>query len=163
MADWTNTDGLEVRFKNPEAGQLAAGLSTMGAIKTLELDLDYVSAAVTAVSDTQAAAIPAGAFIVNAFLISKTAMTGTSGTLTVGLAAKDGTSASANAILTSTLGTQANLAATNVLACDGNRANAASGIYTKFSNTIDGYVYTVKGGTITGGTGRLIINYIERD
>lgn len=163
MADWTNTDGLEVRFKNPEAGQLAAGLSTMGAIKTLELDLDYVSAAVTAVSDTQAAAIPAGAFIVNAFLISKTAMTGTSGTLTVGLAAKDGTSASANAIPTSTLGTQANLAATNVLACDGNRANAASGIYTKFSNTIDGYVYTVKGGTITGGTGRLIINYIERD
>ena len=163
MADWTNVDGLEVRFKNPEAGQLGGGLSTMGAIKTLELDLDYLSSAVTATSDSHAAFLPAGAFIVNAFLISKTAMTGTSGTLTIGLAAKDGTGASANAILTSTLGTQANLAVTNVLACDGNRAVAASGIFTKFSNTIDGYVYTTKVGAFTAGTGRLIINYIERD
>lgn len=162
MADWTNTDGLEVRFKNPEAGQLGAGLSTMGAVKTLELDLEFATN-ITAASDTHVGFIPAGAVILNAYLIVKTAMAGTSGTLTIGLSAKDGTGASANAILTSTLGTQANLVATNVLLCDGNRANAASGIYTKYSTTADGYVYTTKGGTVTGGTGRLIINYVERD
>lgn len=161
MADWTNSDGLEVRFKNPEAGQLGAGLSTMGAVKQLELDLEYATN-ITAASDSQATPIPAGAVILNAYLISKTAMTGTTGTLTIGLSSKDGTTlTSANAILTSSLGTQANLAATNVLLCDGNRANPSSGIYTKFSNTLDGYVYTTKGGTVTGGTGRLIINYIE--
>ncbi len=162
MADWTNSDGLEVRFKNPEAGQLAAGLNTMGAIKTLELDLDYVSAAVTAASDTQAAALPAGAFIVNAFLVGKVAAAGGT-SIAIGMANKDGTSAVADSILTAALGVTANLTATSAIACNGNRAVAASNIHTKFSNTADGYVYTTKVGTFTAGTGRLIINYIERD
>jgi hypothetical protein len=163
MADWTNTDGLEVRFINPEAGQLAGGLSTMGAIKTLELDVDFVTAAVTATSDSHAAFLPAGAFIVNAFFIVKTAAVGGT-SMSVGLSSKDGTTlTSAAAILSATLGVTANFAVTNVLACDGNRAVAASGIFTKFSNTLDGYVYTTKVGTFTAGTGRIIINYIERD
>jgi hypothetical protein len=162
MADWTNSDGLEVRFKNAEAGQLAAGLSTMGAIKTLELDLDYVAATVTAASDSQAAYLPAGAFIVNAFLIGKVAAVGGT-SIAIGMAAKDGTGAVADSILTAALGVTANLAATVAIACNGNRATAASNIHTKYSNTVDGYVYTTKVGTFTAGTGRLIINYIERD
>jgi len=163
MADWTNTDGLEVRFKNPEAGQLAAGLNTMGAIKTLELDLDFVAASITAASDSHAAFIPAGAFIVNAFVITKVAAAGGT-SISIGLAAKDGSSAAAAAILSATLGVTASFnATTKVVQCDGTNVIFTSGVATKFSNTIDGYVYTTKVGTFTAGQARLIINYIERD
>lgn len=163
MADWTNSDGLEVRFKNSEAGQTGAGLSSLGAVKILEVDLDYTTN-ISAAADSHEAFIPAGAQIVRAYLIGKTAMTGTSGTLKVGLSSKDGTTLTDDdAILTATLGVQANLAAQKSLLCDGAAAAAASGIFTNFSATVDGYVYTTKGGTVTAGTGKLVIEYIEKD
>lgn len=162
MADWTNSDGLEVRFRNAEAGQTGAGLSTMGAVKTIQVDLEYATN-ITAAADNHEAFIPAGAQIVRAYLIGKTAMAGTSGTLTIGLSTKDGTTTTtANAILTSTLGTQANLAAGKSLLCDGANAAASSGVFTAWSTTADGYIYTTKGGTVTGGTGKLVVEYIEK-
>lgn len=163
MADWTNSDGLEVRFTNPEAGQTGAGLATRGAVKVLEVDLDYTTN-ISAAADGHEAFIPAGAQIVRAYLIGKTAMTGTSGTLKIGLSSKDGTTLTDDdAILTSTLATQANLAAQKSLLCDGAAAAASSGIFTNFSATVDGYIYTTKGGTVTGGTGKLIVEYIDKD
>ena len=163
MADWTNSDGLEVRFKNPDAGQTGAGLNSMGAVKVLEVDLDYTTN-ISAAADNHEAFIPAGAQIVRAYLIGKTAMTGTSGTIKIGLSSKDGsTLTDDDAILTATLGTQANLAAQKSLLCDGAAAAASSGIFTNFSSTVDGYIYTTKGGTVTAGTGRLIVEYIEKE
>lgn len=163
MADWTNSDGLEVRFVNPEAGQTGAGLPTKGAVKVLEVDLDYTTN-ISAAADSHEAFIPAGAQIVRAYLIGKTAMTGTSGTLKVGLSSKDGsTLTDDDAILTATLGTQANLAAQKSLLCDGAAAAASSGVFTNFSATVDGYIYTTKGGTVTAGTGKLIVEYIDKD
>jgi hypothetical protein len=163
MADWTNSDGLEVRFKNPEAGQTGAGLSTLGAVKVLEVDLDYATN-ISAAADNHEAFIPAGAQIVRAYLIGKTAMAGSSGTLKIGLSSKDGTTLTDDdAILTATLGTQANLAAQKSLLCDGAAAAASSGVFTNFSATVDGYIYTTKGGTVSGGTGRLIVEYIEKE
>lgn len=163
MADWTNPDGLEVRFRNPEAGQTGATLRTAGAIKVIEVDLDYATN-ISAAADNHEAFIPAGAQIVRAYLIGKTAMAGTTGTLKIGLSSKDGTtSTDDDAILTSTLGTQANLAAQKSLLCDGAAALATSGVFTNFSATVDGYIYTTKGGTVTGGTGKLIVEYIEKD
>lgn len=163
MADWTNLDGLEVRFRNPEAGQTGATLRTAGAIKVIEVDLDYATN-ISAAADNHEAFIPAGAQIVRAYLIGKTAMAGTTGTLKIGLSSKDGTtSTDDDAILTSTLGTQANLAAQKSLLCDGAAALATSGVFTNFSATVDGYIYTTKGGTVTGGTGKLIVEYIEKD
>lgn len=163
MADWTNSDGLEVRFKNPEAGATGAGLKTLGGVKVLEVDLDYATN-ITAAADNHEAFIPAGAQIVRAYLIGKTAMAGSSGTLKIGLSSKDGTTLTDDdAILTATLGTQANLAAQKSLLCDGAAAAASSGIFTNFSATVDGYIYTTKGGTVSGGTGRLIVEYIEKE
>ncbi len=163
MADWTNSDGLEVRFKNPEAGQTGAGLSTLGAVKVLEVDLDYATN-ISAAADGHEAFIPAGAQIVRAYLVGKTAMAGSSGTLKIGLSSKDGTTLTDDdAILTATLGTQANLAAQKTLLCDGAAAAASSGIFTNFSATVDGYIYTTKGGTVSSGTGRLIVEYIDKD
>ncbi len=163
MADWTNSDGLEVRFKNPEAGQTGAGLKSLGAVKVLEVDLEYATN-ISAAADNHEAFIPAGSQIVRAYLIGKTAMAGTSGTLKIGLSSKDGsTLTDDDAILTATLGTQANLAAQKSLLCDGAAAAASSGVFTNFSATVDGYIYTTKGGTVTGGTGKLIVEYIEKD
>lgn len=163
MADWTNSDGLEIRFKNPEAGATGAGVETDGAVKELVVTLDYATN-ITAAADGHEAFLPAGAQIIQAFLIGKTAMAGTSGTLKIGLSSKDGSTVTDDdAILTATLGTQANLASGKSLVCDGAAAAASSGVLSAFSTTSDGYIYTTKGGTVTGGTGKLVVRYIHKN
>lgn len=158
MADWTNSDGLEVRFKNPEAGQTGASVSTMGAIKTLVVDIADLKTAITPAADGSEAFIPAGSQIINAFFKVTSAVTGTSATLTVGLAQKDGTAISATAIMTATEGTQANMAAGKTIVCNGGYlATSASSTQ---NATYPAYIYTVVGGTMTGGAGKLVVNYI---
>lgn len=153
MADWTNSDGLEVRFVNPEAGQTGAGVSTLGAVKNLVLDFNFATA-ITAAADGHEAFIPAGSYIKSATLIVTSAMTGTSGTLTIGLAQKDGTAIDADGIDVAIA--QADLEASEVVKCNGDLAGGvlSTGAY-------NGYVYTTLGGTVTGGRGRLVIEYIE--
>lgn len=158
MADWTNSDGLEVRFVNPEAGQTGAGLETDGAIKELVLDITDMSTNITAAADGHEAFIPAGSIIIQAFLRVNSAMTGTTGTLAIGLAQKDGTVISSNGVLTATLGTQANLAANKGLLCDGAYVAASSGVYTGVSS--NAYLYTTKGGTVTAGSAKVVVRYI---
>jgi hypothetical protein len=153
MADWNNPDGLEVRFKNPEAGQTGAGVSTLGAVKNLVLDFDFATA-ITAAADGHEAFIPAGAYIKSATLIVTTAMTGTSGTLTIGLAQKDGSVIDADGIDAAVA--QATLIASAVVKCDGLLAGGTVAI-----GAANGYVYTSLGGTVTGGRGKLIVEYID--
>ena len=98
MADWTNADGLEVRFTNPEAGQTGAGVSTLGAVKNLVLDFTFANA-ITAAADSHEAFIPAGSYIKSATLIvTEAANTAGTATLTIGLAEKDGTPIDADGI-----------------------------------------------------------------
>ena len=86
MADWTNSDGLEVRFDGPEAGATGASVSTLGSVKNLVLDFDFATA-ITAAADSHEAFIPAGSYIVGAYLIVTTAATSAgTATLTIGLA-----------------------------------------------------------------------------
>lgn len=153
MADWTNSDGLEVRFKNPDAGPTGAGLSTMGAVKNISVDFDFATA-ITAAADGHEAFIPANAYIKAATLIVISAMTGTSGTLTIGLAQKDGTVIDADGIDAAVA--QATLVANAVVKCDGALAGGTAGI-----GAANGYLYTSTGGTVTGGRGRLVVEYIE--
>ena len=153
MADWNNPDGLEVRFKNPEAGQTGAGVSTLGAVKNLVLDFDFATA-ITAAADGHEAFIPAGSYIKSATLIVLSPMTGTTGTLTIGLAQKDGSVIDADGIDAAVA--QATLIASAVVKCDGALAGGVAAI-----GAANGYVYTSLGGTVTGGRGRLIVEYIE--
>lgn len=152
MADWTNSDGLEVRFINPEAGATGAEL-VGGAIKELVVDFDFATA-ITAAADGHEAFIPAGSYILSASLIVISAMTGTSGTLTIGLAQKDGTVIDADGIDAAVA--QATLIASAVVKCDGALAGGTLAI-----GAANGYVYTSLGGTVTGGRGKLILEYIE--
>ena len=159
MADWTNDDGLEIRFNGPEAGSTGASVDTDGAVKELVLNIADMSVNGTAAADGHEAFIPAGSVIVEAFLKVTSAMTGTSGTLKIGLASKDGsTTTDDDGILTATLGTQANLAANKGLGCDGASAVAASGVYSGVA--YDAYLYHTKGGTVTGGAAKIVVRYI---
>jgi len=154
--DWTNSDGLEVRFTNPEAGQTGAGVIG-GAVKDLIVDFDFATA-ITAAADAHEAFIPAGSYILSATLIVTTAATsGGTATLTIGLAQKDGTVIDADGI-DATIAL-ADLAATKVVKCDGALANGTNSI-----GSANGYVYTTpttSANAFTAGRGRLVIRYIE--
>ena len=149
--DWTNSDGLEIRFAGPEADQSGAG--TQGAVKELVVDIANMATDITAAAFSHEAAIPAGSYIIGAYLKVTSAMTGTSGTLTIGLAQKDGTAIDADGIDAAIA--QADLAAGKAVSCDG---ALVGGVATVGSNPA--YVYTTKGGTVTGGAARLVIEYI---
>jgi hypothetical protein len=151
--DWTNSDGLEVRFTGPEAEQSGAGLSTMGATKELIVDFNFATA-ITAAAWSHEAFVPAGSYIKKATLIVTTAMAGTSGTLTIGLAQKDGTVIDADGI-DATIA-QADLDTNEVVLCNGALAGGTLSI-----GSANGYVYTTLGGTVTAGRGRLVVEYIE--
>lgn len=153
MADWTNSDGLEVRFNGPEAGQTGAGVETDGAVKELVLNITDMSTNITAAADSHEAFIPAGSFIVDAYLKVTTAMAGTSGTLTIGLAEKDGTVIDADGIDVAIA--QADLAAGKAVVCDGALVRGTATV-----GSANAYVYTAKGGTVTAGAGKLVIRYI---
>ena len=153
MADWTNSDGLEIRFNGPEAGQTGASVDTCGGVKEVILDIADMSAAITAAADGHEAFIPAGSFIVEAFLKVTSAMTGTTGTLTIGLAQKDGTVIDADGI-DATIA-QADLAANKAVVCDGALVGGTATI-----GSADGYLYTSLGGTVTGGAAKLVVRYI---
>jgi hypothetical protein len=150
--DWTNSDGLEVRFTGPEANQSGAE-SVGGAIKNLVVDFNFAEA-ITAAAWSHESYIPAGSYILSATLIVTSAMTGSSGTLTIGLAQKDGTVIDADGIDAAVA--QATLIASAVVKCDGALAGGTAAI-----GAADGYVYTSLGGTVSGGRGRLVIEYIE--
>lgn len=155
--DWTNSDGLEIRFTGPEAGQAGASVSTLGAVKNLVLDFNF-GTAITAAADAYEAYIPAGSYIVGAYLVVTTAATSAgTATLTIGLAQKDGTVIDADgidaAIALSALG------AAKVVRCDGALAGGTASV-----GASNAYVYTTPttgGDAFTAGRGKLVIEYIE--
>ena len=158
MADWTNSDGLEVRFNGPEAGDTGAGVSTLGAVKNIVLDFDF-AAAITAAADGHEAFIPAGSYIKSATLIVTTAATSAgTATLSIGLAQKDGTAINSTGI-DDTIALTALDAVTEVVKCDGTLAGGTASI-----GANNGYVYTTPttgADAFTAGRGKLVIEYIE--
>jgi hypothetical protein len=156
--DWTNADGLEVRFTGPEANQSGAGVSTLGAVKNLIVDFTF-SEAITAAAWSHEAFIPAGSYIKAATLIvTEAANTSGTATLTIGLAEKDGTVIDADGIdatIAETVLDDTNI----VVKCDGALAGGTVTIGAK-----NGYVYTTPttgADAFTAGKGRLVIEYIE--
>jgi hypothetical protein len=155
--DWTNSDGLEVRFTGPEAEQSGAGVATLGATKELIVDFNFATA-ITAAAWSHEAFIPAGSYIVGAYLSVTTAATSAgTATLTIGLAQKDGTVIDADGI-DATIALAA-LGAAKVVRCDGALSAGTASI-----GAANGYVYTTPttaGDAFTAGRGKLVIEYIE--
>jgi hypothetical protein len=156
--DWTNSDGLEVRFTGPEANQSGAGVSTLGAVKNLIVDFTF-SEAITAAAWSHEAFIPAYSYIKSATLIvTEAANTAGTATLTIGLAQKDGTVIDADGIdvaIAETVLDDTNI----VVKCDGALAGGTVTI-----GAANGYIYTTPttgSDAFTAGKGRLVIEYIE--
>lgn len=154
--DWTNSDGLEIRFTGPEANQSGAEV-VGGATKELVVDFTF-SEAITAAAWAHESYIPAGSYIKSATLIvTEAATSGGTATLTIGLAQKDGSVIDADGI-DATIAL-ADLAAAKVVKCDGALAGGVASI-----GSANGYVYTTpttSSNAFTAGKGRLVIEYIE--
>jgi hypothetical protein len=151
--NWTNADGLLVRF-----GELRSAVRTDG-IKNAEdhrLVISLPDATALGTTDTAAATadeafIPAGAVITRAYFVVDTAFTsGGSATLSIGTKQAAGTNIDADGI-DATVAVAA-LAANAVIDCDGALVPGQA--------TADSYImFTYGTAAFTAGAGRLIVEY----
>jgi hypothetical protein len=135
-----------------EAEQFGGQDSTGGLHKRAIWEFDYDNLPVNGTGQMEAE-IPNGASILNAQIEVVSAMTGTSGTLTVGLEEDDGTLIDVDGIDAAVA--QAALVADAIIECDG----------ALIGTTInaDGQLLVTTGGTVSGGRFRVIIEYRQGD
>jgi hypothetical protein len=161
---YTNADGLTQQYGTKDAqNHLMRSHRVAGAVGQLVIDFSWdnlpgfdegadQSATMTRFSEQQAF-LPAGAWIKSATLLVQSAMTGTTGTLTIGTYQKDGTVIDADGIDAAIA--QADLAANKVVLCNGDQVGGVNGVGANAA-----YVRATTGGTVTGGEFRLVIEYV---
>lgn len=150
---WTNEDGLLVRF-DTERSVVAPDGTTNPEVHTLAVILD--SAGLPGLSDVNddRASLPANALVVDAYLVCNTAWTGTSPTLTVGLANAAGVAIDADGIDAAVAVDGVQAAAGDVVACDGALVDKTSTV-----GAAQAWVYAASGGTVTAGKSTLYVRY----
>lgn len=136
-----------------EAEQFGGQDSTSGLHKRAIWEFDYDNLPVNSAGAMEAL-VPAYAHIMNAQIEVISAMTGTSGTLTVGLEEADGTLIDVDGIDVAVA--QAALAANAVIECDG------ALIGTSLGNQA-GQLLVSTGGSVTGGRFRVVIEFRQTD
>ncbi len=152
---YENSAGLSVRnHYGPkligESEQFGGQDTTSGLHKRAIWTFDYDNLPVNSTDEgAMEFTIPAYAHIMSAHVEVIEAMTGTSGTMTLGLKESDGTVITGN--IDSGLA-QGTLESQDVVACDG------SLIGTSLLNT-PAQLYVTTGGTVTGGRFRVVIEY----
>ena len=174
---WTNADGLQVRFasdwkSNALRSNRPGTLSTMGAIKQIEIDVDLKRLPAGATNFSVDlnndgtkdgfyngdVSLPANSSITDVYLVmGETAAGGTS--IEVGLFQANGTAIDADGLLTATAGVTANMAAGDRVNGDGAFTSATAG--TNGIGSTRGFVGITTVGTFTAGKGRLVIAYID--
>lgn len=153
MATWTNADGLLVRFPADKGEVVTDGTILNGTYKILEVVIDLMDPPVVGDINEDRPHLPAHAFIVDSYLVCNTAWTGTSPTLTIGLANSAGTAIDADGIDAAiAAGVQA--AAGDVVLNDGALVDKTSTI-----GAARGWVYASTGGTVTAGVSTLYLVY----
>ena len=166
MGRHTNQDGVTRNYgRKVVEGWVARRPESAGAVQELIIDFDYQNlpdfdedstGGSTADSFSSLLAfVPAGAFIQEAFVLAKTAWTGTTPTLTIGLYQKDGTVIDADGI-DAAIASDSALAADKVVSCDGALVGGVDGV-----GSNDAYVRATTGGTTTAGSARLVVRYIQ--
>ena len=128
--------------------------STGGFYKTAEWVFDYNDLPVNGPLSMEAL-IPAGAFIQSGYLEVVEPMTGTSGTLTVGLEEGDGSIVDIDGIVTAAAGVQAALGANDVVVANGALIGTGIGV--------DAQLLVTSGGTVSGGKFKVVIEYAQGD
>lgn len=170
---WVNNDGLRVGFGSqaqPEP-QPAAGGRFGVAKKTIVVDFKYDSLPTRTSGNAADAFIPSGSIITEAWVLVDQAFAGAN--LTVGLVRSDGTTAiDADGIMTATQGADGSLTAGLIAKCDGayvpyrytdTQAGSATDALLPVPVQLgyDGYIEAYSSGTMTAGSARIVIEYIE--
>ena len=163
MARFTNSDGLTQEYgKRTVEDDIRRNPSVYGAISQVAVQLDYDNfpnydedasggATMDSFGDKQAF-VPAGSFIVNAYLVVETAFAGGTN-VTIGLYNKAGTAIDADGI-DATIATAA-LAANMAVVCDGALVRGTATV-----GAADAYLKATFTGTYTAGKSRLVIEYV---
>lgn len=158
---WTNNDGLRVRFGTEQAVESRSGSPSDNVAATHQIvaDLNYdempaAGAGAAFIQGEPLVAIPAGALLRKATLITTTAFTsGGATTLDIGLAAQDGTAIDAD-------GVAAAIPKTSMDAVGEEVVGAGALIGTKLA--ANSYLtLTVGTATLTAGRAKLIVEYIK--
>lgn len=175
---WQNADGLSTRmpdfWKNPALQvNIPRGLSTMGAVKQVELDIDLTKIAtgtVTYSSDLDNDGtldgfndgdwyLPAYASVINCYMIVQVAAAGGT-SIKIGTFGKTGSAIDDDFIVTATEGVTANFTPIGARTF-GNGVGVATTAGTASVGSADAYVAVTGSGTFTAGKLRVIITYLD--
>jgi hypothetical protein len=115
---WTNSDGLLVRFGTERSADAkVAEYTTDGPGRLLELHVpsgDYPLIADGSVVQSYEVKVPAGAFIESVEIVATTDVVSATGTVNVGLAPVDGSTADVDALVVAATATEINTGGSNV-------------------------------------------------
>lgn len=154
MGTWINEDGLKIRFDTDRSEVRKEGTNLIAPVRAHKVVIDSTDLPAAADAGADQDFIPAGALIIDSYLVATSAWTGV-GTLTIGLANAAGTAIDADGIDAAIDVDVALAAAGDVVANDGELVDKTATI-----GSADGYVYAVATGAVSG-TAELVILYIE--
>jgi hypothetical protein len=161
---FTNADGLTRRYGGdgiPSVGGVHKVVTYgAGGVLVVDFDVDNLpgfdkDAGGGSTPDSFSslkAYLPAGAWIKSATILVKTALAGTTPTLTIGTYEQDGTVIDADGIDAAVAA--ADLAANKVVLCNGAQVGGTASL------AADAYIVAVTGGTATAGAFRLVVEYV---
>jgi hypothetical protein len=150
---WENVGGRQTHYGAlPADNKFGGDVHSAGALQELRLTFSYDDLPAVSAGNEMIASIPEGAAITEAYVKVLDAMTGTSGTLTIGTAEADGGGALDADGIDAAIA-QAALTAGAVITCDGAQVGGAA--------LADRAVITATtGGTVTGGRFELVVQYL---
>jgi len=160
MGNWTNEDGLQVHFGEQGTARVGTDMAVRSRMVAdlrwddlpdfkADLDNDGTNDGYSG----EDASIPAGSYIVDAYIVVETAFAGGT-SINVGFYQEDGTVIDADGVDAAV--TTAALGANKAVACDG---ALVGGTATVGAN--DAYLRVVPTGTFTAGKAKLFIEYIK--
>ena len=177
--NWYNKDGLPVYFPGhyADAAQRTnkpTAVTTYGVTRQIVMPFDLSKMAATTTSYTTDLAnggvttgftehdphMPAGSVVTAVRVVVTTAAAGGT-SITIGGYEQNGTILSANAYMTTSVGTTANLAVGNLLTGDGTYNTVSSNVVQTLSTTHNIWPAIVTAGTFTAGAGFIIIDYVD--
>jgi len=152
---WESVGGRQTQFgapksKNPFGGEVASS----GQKKELRFPFSYDDLPAVDANNEMLAVLPAGSMITAAYIVVDSAMTGTSGTMTIGTYQADGGGVVDLDGIDAAVA-QAALLANVTIVCDG--AQIGGGVVLAERSAI----VVVTGGTVTAGEFTLIVEYID--
>lgn len=158
MTNWTNADGLLVRFAQgggaDAKGQVARDGTEMPTVQQLVVEISFDDLPGLADVNEDRPHLPANAVITDALLVCNDAWTGSTPTLTIGTADAAGMAIDANGIDSAIDIDSVHAAAGDVVECDGEQVDKTATI-----GSARAWVYATTGGTPTAGKSTLYVRY----